>query len=274
MFNPRLKKKNRILIQLFFSILVINLFFVQVESVVYRRDLNLNFVPEVISIEKLKMDFVQADDDMGTGGDAYDSYSATDSATTLTIPISGTGYIDYFNDEYDCYKVAVNEDDNITVVFTPPIGSTGMDLPIYDTDYSGITTISNIVTEHTETVTASGDGYIYFTIDADNSNDVGTYYLSVFGEFPTEEPILDIKGGKYQGINTVNYTLEWVTNLPEGIAIDSFNITVDNIFQANVSRNTRMYPLINLTEGEHNITLIMELNTTELYNDSILLYVD
>ncbi|MHA1397950.1 MAG: hypothetical protein ACTSSF_09620, partial [Candidatus Heimdallarchaeaceae archaeon] len=115
--------------------------------------------------------------DLG-GGDAYNAYSASDSATLISTPISGTGNIYYSSDQYDQYKVAVNSGDDVTIEFTAPSGATGIDLPVYDTDKSRILIRYNIQT-FSETVTASGNGYIYFTIDADRTTDRGTYSLSV-----------------------------------------------------------------------------------------------
>jgi hypothetical protein len=115
--------------------------------------------------------------DMG-GGDAYDSYGASDSATTLSTPASGTGTLTYSSDQYDQYKVAVSSGDEVTVDFTAPSGSTGLDVPIYDTDKSQILIRYNVGTI-SETVTASGNGYIYITLDADRSSDTGTYSLAV-----------------------------------------------------------------------------------------------
>jgi hypothetical protein len=115
--------------------------------------------------------------DMG-GGDAYDSYGASDSATTLSTPASGTGTLTYSSDQYDQYKVAVSSGDEVTIDFTAPSGSTGLDVPIYDTDKSQILIRYNVGTI-SETVTASGNGYIYFTLDADRSSDTGTYSLAV-----------------------------------------------------------------------------------------------
>ena len=41
---------------------------------------------------------IRADNDMGTGGDAYDSYGASSSATTISQSASGTGNIDISGD--------------------------------------------------------------------------------------------------------------------------------------------------------------------------------
>ena len=75
--------------------------------------------------------------DMG-GGDAYNSYSASDSAMLLVTPISGTGDIYYSTDQYDLYKVAVLTGDEVTISFTPPTGATGIDIAIYDYNKASI----------------------------------------------------------------------------------------------------------------------------------------
>jgi hypothetical protein len=114
--------------------------------------------------------------DMDTGADAYNSYGASDSATTLSTPISGSGTIDIDGDQYDQYKVAVDSGDEVTITYSGP--GSGIDVPIYDTDKSAFMTKSN-TNSFTETVTASGNGYVYLTIDADASDDVGTYTLDI-----------------------------------------------------------------------------------------------
>jgi hypothetical protein len=120
--------------------------------------------------------------DMGTrdmgGGDAYNAYTASDNAMLLSTPISGTGNIYYSSDQYDQYKVAVSAGDDVTIGFTEPNGATGIDIYIYDTDKSLIVLRSNVNTLD-ETVTASGNGYIYFCVDADTTLDRGDYSLSV-----------------------------------------------------------------------------------------------
>jgi hypothetical protein len=118
------------------------------------------------------------DNDMGTGVDAYDSYGASDSATLLSTPASGTGTIDLSSDQYDQFKVAVSANDEVTISFTAPSGATGLDVPVYDTTKTAFWTKSN-VGSFTDTVTASGNGYVYITIDADASSDTGTYSMSV-----------------------------------------------------------------------------------------------
>jgi hypothetical protein len=112
------------------------------------------------------------------GVDAYNAYGASDSATLLVPDVSGYGHIYYSTDQYDQYKVAVNAGDEVTIVFQEPAGATGIDIPVYDTDKSAFFTRSNIGYMD-ETVTASGNGYIYFCIDADRTADRGNYYLSV-----------------------------------------------------------------------------------------------
>jgi hypothetical protein len=54
--------------------------------------------------------------DMGTGADAYNGYTASDSFTLLTAPISGTGTTTYSADQYDGYRVAVTTGDEVTIV--------------------------------------------------------------------------------------------------------------------------------------------------------------
>lgn len=68
----------------------------------------------------------------------------------------------------------------VTIVVTPPAGATGIDLPVYNTDKSVVHTLANIDTVMTSTVTAAGNGHIYFTVDADVSDDVGTYSLRLY----------------------------------------------------------------------------------------------
>ncbi|MHA1910340.1 MAG: caspase family protein [Candidatus Kariarchaeaceae archaeon] len=116
--------------------------------------------------------------DMDTGVDAYDAYGASDSATILSTPISGTGTIDLSSDQYDQFKVAVSSGDDVTIGFTAPSGATGLDILISNYDKSQIVLKSNVGT-FTEVVTASGNGYIYITVDADSSTDTGTYSLSI-----------------------------------------------------------------------------------------------
>jgi hypothetical protein len=116
--------------------------------------------------------------DMNTGGDAYNSYGASDSATTLSTPISGTGEVTHSADQYDQFKVAVSSGDQASFDFTAPSGATALDVVIYDTDKSAFFTRSNI-NSISETVTASGNGYIYFTVDTDATADSGTYSLSI-----------------------------------------------------------------------------------------------
>jgi len=116
--------------------------------------------------------------DMG-GGDAYNSYSASDNAMLLATPASGTGTIYYSSDQYDQYKIAVLTGEKVTITFTPPTGATSIDIAIYDYNKALITTVYNIRTTWSGTYTASGNGYIYFVIDADATADRGTYSLSV-----------------------------------------------------------------------------------------------
>ncbi|MFX0091503.1 MAG: Ig-like domain-containing protein [Candidatus Hodarchaeota archaeon] len=112
------------------------------------------------------------------GVDAYNSYRASDSATLLATPASGQGHIYYRGDDWDQYKVSVSTGDEVTIEFTEPAGATGIDIYCYDTDKSRIFLKYN--QEHMiETVTASGNGYIYFAIDADRTADRGYYDLSV-----------------------------------------------------------------------------------------------
>jgi hypothetical protein len=120
--------------------------------------------------------------DMGTrdmgGGDAYNAYTATTNAMTLTPPISGTGTLTYSSDQYDQYKVAVTNGDEVTIDFTAPRSPTYIDIYVYNPSRTRIDYQSNVY-HLVKTYVANGDGYIYFAIDADSSQDTGTYSLSV-----------------------------------------------------------------------------------------------
>jgi hypothetical protein len=59
------------------------------------------------------------------GFDAYNAYTANDNAALLSTPISGYGETYYSSDQYDQYKVAVSNGDEVTIHFIrvhpPPI---------------------------------------------------------------------------------------------------------------------------------------------------------
>jgi hypothetical protein len=116
------------------------------------------------------------------GFDAYNSYGASDSATTLNAPKSGTGNIYYSSDQYDQYKVPVSAGEQVRIQISRASGGSfsGLDVPVYNTNKAAFFTRSNIgYGGFDETVTASGNGYIYFTLDGDNTNDRGNYNLAV-----------------------------------------------------------------------------------------------
>ena len=174
--------------------------------------------------------------DMGTGADAYNSYSAHDSATILSTPISGTGELTYSSDQYDQYKVAVNAGDQVTIDITAPSTATSLDIPIYDTTKSTFFTRYNIGTIH-ETVTASGNGYIYITFDADASGDTGTYSMSisVSGGAPvdTTPPTVSISaptnGATVSGTTTISFTAS------DANGISSRSIKIDGVTKSTSS---------------------------------------
>ncbi|MHA1827993.1 MAG: Ig-like domain-containing protein [Candidatus Heimdallarchaeaceae archaeon] len=187
--------------------------------------------------------------DLG-GGDAYNAYSASDSATLISTPISGTGNIYYSSDQYDQYKVAVNSGDDVTIEFTAPSGATGIDLPVYDTDKSRILIRYNIHT-FSETVTASGNGYIYFTIDADRTTDRGTYSLSVTksGNVDTTPPTVTITDPTDGAtIYSSDVTVSWTGS--DNVGIDHYNVRIDSGAWINVGTSTS-YTFTGLADGSH-----------------------
>jgi hypothetical protein len=117
------------------------------------------------------------------GTDARNTYGATDYATTLYAPASGIGNIYYSTDQYDQYKVPVTAGEQVRIQISRASGAgsfSGLDVPVYNTNKAAFFTRSNIgYGGFDETVTASGNGYIYFTLDGDNTNDRGNYNLAV-----------------------------------------------------------------------------------------------
>jgi hypothetical protein len=192
------------------------------------------------------------DNDMGTGVDAYDSYGASDSATLLSTPASGTGTIDLSADQYDQFKVSVNTGDEVTITFTALFGATGLDVPIYDVTKSAFMTKSNVGT-FTETVTASGNGYVYITIDADASSDTGTYSMSVSvsGGTPpdTTAPSVSItapsNGATVSGTTTISFSASDANGISSrAIKIDGTTVSTGSSF----SWDTTAY-----SDGAHTI---------------------
>jgi len=113
-----------------------------------------------------------AQDDMGTGGDAGDNFSAA----TLVIPSTGTGYLDS-RDTADWYKVQVTAGQLVSVSMTPSFGA-DFDLELYGSDqaYLGSSAHGGSQPEAAHgTVTSSGYAYIFVKRFADE----GTYSLTV-----------------------------------------------------------------------------------------------
>ncbi|MFX1517627.1 MAG: hypothetical protein ACFFC6_15085 [Promethearchaeota archaeon] len=109
-----------------------------------------------------------------------------------------------------------------------------------------------------------------------NSYTLGLGGVSNFALFfslyiPAPE-ILEILGGSPQGINRTSYTIKWEATSIEGTVIDHFNVTFDGNFLGNTT--TYSWELTNLVEGIHNISVSLALNTSQLFNDSIILIVD
>jgi hypothetical protein len=180
---------------------------------------------------------------MGCGGDAYDSYGVSASATMLTPPASGTGLIDISDDQYDLYGVAVDANDEVTISFTAPSGATGIDVPVYDTTGSAFETISNTA-GFTKTYTASGSGTIQFCIDADNSVDVGEYSLSVSvsGGTPvdTTAPTVSISSPSNGATVSDTVTISFTASDANGIAsraikIDGTTVSIGIFFSWNTA---------------------------------------
>jgi hypothetical protein len=190
--------------------------------------------------------------DMGTGGDAYNSYGASSSATTLSLPASGTGYIYYSSDQYDQYKVAVSAGEEITIEFTPPSGARGIDIPFYDYDGSTIKTVYNILSTHTEKVTASGNGYIYFTIDGDRTTDRGTYSLSVTGEGgDTTPPTVSIAApSEGETLTSSDISVTWTGS--DNIGIDYYEARVVGGSWINKGTATS-HTFTGLADGSHSV---------------------
>jgi hypothetical protein len=165
--------------------------------------------------------------DMGTGGDAYNSYGASDSATILATPASGTGTLTHSADQYDQFKVAVNNGDEVTVDFTAPSGATGLDVVIYDTDKSAFFTRSNVGTI-SETVTAGGNGYVYITLDTDATADSGTYSLSVdVGGAPADTQAPSVSITNPSNGATVSGTVSISFSATDNVGVTSREISID-----------------------------------------------
>ena len=112
------------------------------------------------------------------GYDAYNAYTATTNAATLSAPKSGYGNLYYSSDQYDQYKVAVVAGDEVTFQFTRSATTSYIDLYFYNNAKTRVN-LANNVKSYTYTVTATGSGYVYLAVDADSSVDSGSYYLSV-----------------------------------------------------------------------------------------------
>ncbi|MHA1401542.1 MAG: Ig-like domain-containing protein [Candidatus Heimdallarchaeaceae archaeon] len=189
--------------------------------------------------------------DLG-GGDAYNAYSASDYATLISTPISGYGDIYYSTDQYDQYKVAVSAGDKVTIDFTAPSGATGIDLPVYDTDKVRILIRYNVQT-FSETVTASGDGYIYFTIDADTTADRGTYSLSVSktGSIDTTPPTVTITDpADGATVYSADVTVSWSGS--DNVGIDYYEVRIDAGSWINTGTSTS-YTCTGLADGSHTV---------------------
>jgi hypothetical protein len=116
----------------------------------------------------------QAQDDMGTGGDAgNDFYSAT-----LISPAAGTGYLDA-TDTADWYKVEVTAGQTVSVSMIPSFGP-DFDLELYGPNqaYLGSSAHGGSQPEAAHgTVTSSGYAYIFVKRFAGE----GTYSLTITG---------------------------------------------------------------------------------------------
>lgn len=101
----------------------------------------------------------------------------------------------------------------------------------------------------------------------------GVSNFALFFSLYTPAPeILEILGGSPQGINSTNYTINWKATPIKGTVIDHFNVTVEGNFLGNTT--TYSWELTNLSEGIYNITVTLAINTSELFNDTIILIVD
>ncbi|UJG44426.1 MAG: caspase family protein [Candidatus Heimdallarchaeum endolithica] len=210
--------------------------------------------------------------DLG-GGDAYNAYSASNYATLISTPISGYGDIYYSSDQYDQYKVAVSSGDKVTIEFTAPSGATGIDLPVYDTDKSRILIRYNIQT-FSETVTASGNGYIYFTIDADRTADRGTYYLSVSksGAADTTPPTVSITDpADGATVYSADVTVSWTGS--DNVGIDHYNVRIDSGSWTNVGTATS-HTFTGLSDGSHTVDVNAYDAAGNVGSDSVTFTVD
>jgi hypothetical protein len=97
-------------------------------------------------------------------------------------------------------------------------------------------------------------------------------YALLFSLYTPVPEILEILGGSPQAINSTSYTINWKATPIEGTIIDHFNVTLDGNLLGNTTTNS--WELINLTEGTYNITVYLALNTSQLFNDSVILIVD
>jgi hypothetical protein len=162
------------------------------------------------------------------GVDAYNSYRASDSATLLNTPASGQGHIYYRGDDYDQYKVAVSAGEEVNIEFTEPVGATAIDIYCYDTDKSRIFLKSDVGYMY-ETVTASGNGYIYFAIDADRTADRGYYSLSVTksgGGGDTTPPTVDITNPSNGA--TVSGTVSITASASDNVGVSYVQCRIDS----------------------------------------------
>ena len=118
-------------------------------------------------------------DDMGLALDAFDGYSWNEQATLLAAPTNGVGLIDMASDQYDQYRVAVVAGQTVSISFTPPSGASAIDMPIYGSNGALLTRLSDVTVPASYDASAISDGFIYFTVDADELADSGEYALVV-----------------------------------------------------------------------------------------------
>ena len=115
----------------------------------------------------------EAQNDMGSGGDAGNSFSA---AISLTLPATGTGYLDS-TDYHDFYGFDISSGQRISIAMTPPSGA---DFNIYLYNPNQVRVSSSISTgsaAESISYTAPSSGYYYLKISQYSGS--GTYSLTI-----------------------------------------------------------------------------------------------
>ncbi len=124
------------------------------------------------------------ENDMGTGGDAFNKYQADEQATLLTLPVTGQGYIRYPGPrdpaQYDQYQVYANAGEKLLVTFSSTAATPKIDLAVY-TPNGAKKILHNVVKSKAATIgPMSRSGFVYFAVDADPGDEAGgMYFLKV-----------------------------------------------------------------------------------------------